>query len=76
MLSALGGVVGDSAVQRAHRAWADAWRFKHPSPWDYVFFMDRALGRDLGWFWRGGCSAPRARTARSPASPPRAGARR
>lgn len=53
MLSALGGVVGDSAVQRAHREWALAWRFRHPSPWDYMFFMDRALGRDLGWFWRG-----------------------
>ena len=51
MLSALGGVVGDSAVQHAHRAWAQAWMFKHPSPWDYMFFMNTALGRDLGWFW-------------------------
>jgi hypothetical protein len=51
MLSALGGVVGDSAVIRAHREWANAWLFKHPSPWDYMFFMNRALGRDLGWFW-------------------------
>jgi hypothetical protein len=51
MLSALGGVVGDSAVQRAHREWGQAWMFKHPSPWDYMFFMNRALGRDLGWFW-------------------------
>jgi hypothetical protein len=51
MLSALGGIVGDSAVQRAHREWAEAWMWKHPSPWDYVFFMNRALGRDLGWFW-------------------------
>ena len=51
MLSALGGVVGDSAVQRAHREWAQAWVFKHPSPWDWMFFMNRALGQDLGWFW-------------------------
>ncbi len=51
MLSALGGVVGDSAVQRAHREWANAWMFKHPSPWDYMFFMNTALARDLGWFW-------------------------
>ena len=52
MLSSLGGVVGDSAVQRAMsaiRPWT--WRFKHPSPWDYMLFMDKALGRDLGWFW-------------------------
>lgn len=51
MLSMLGGIVGDSAVQRAHREFADAWLFKHPSPWDWMFFMNKALGRDLGWFW-------------------------
>jgi len=51
MLSMLGGIVGDTAVQRAHRAWAEAWRFKHPSPWDYMFFMNHALQRDLSWFW-------------------------
>lgn len=51
MLSMLGGVVGDSAVQRAQREWAQAWMFRHPSPWDYMFFMNKALGRDLGWFW-------------------------
>ena len=51
MLSMLGGVVGDSAVQRAHREWANAWLYKHPSPWDYMFFMNRALKQDLGWFW-------------------------
>jgi hypothetical protein len=51
MLSSLGGVVGDSAVVRAHREWARAWMYKHPSPWDYMFFMNRALGQDLGWFW-------------------------
>jgi len=51
MLSALGGVVGDSAVQRAHREWGTNWMFKHPSPWDYMFFMNHALKQDLGWFW-------------------------
>ncbi len=51
MLSMLGGVVGDSAVQRAQREWAQAWMFRHPSPWDYMFFMNKALKRDLGWFW-------------------------
>jgi hypothetical protein len=51
MLSALGGVVGDSAVWRAMSDYAKAWRFKHPSPWDYAFFMNNALHQDLGWFW-------------------------
>ena len=51
MLSMLGGVVGDSAVQRAMSDYGKTWRFRHPSPWDYMFFMNNALGRDLGWFW-------------------------
>ena len=51
MLSMLGGVAGDSAVTRAMSDYAKAWRFKHPSPWDYAFFMSRALKKDLGWFW-------------------------
>ena len=51
MLSALGGVVGDSAVQRALSEYTKAWVFKHPSPWDFAFFMNNALKRDLGWFW-------------------------
>jgi len=53
MLSMLGGVVagGDTAVWRAMSEYARAWRFKHPSPWDYAFFMSNALHQDLGWFW-------------------------
>jgi hypothetical protein len=51
MLSMLGGIVGDSAVQRAMREYTRAWLFKHPSPWDFAFFMNHALGRDLDWFW-------------------------
>jgi hypothetical protein len=51
VLSSLGGVVGDSAVTRAMSEYAKTWRFKHPTPWDYMFAMNRALNRDLGWFW-------------------------
>jgi hypothetical protein len=51
MLSMLGGIVGDTAVWRAMSAYAEAWRFKHPSPWDYAYFMNNALHRDLSWFW-------------------------
>ena len=51
MLSMLGGIVGDDAVQRAMSEYAKVWAFKHPSPWDYAFFMNNALKQDLGWFW-------------------------
>jgi hypothetical protein len=51
MLSSLGGIVGDAAVQRAMSEYTKVWAFKHPSPWDYIFFMNKALGQDLNWFW-------------------------
>jgi hypothetical protein len=51
MLSMLGGIVGDDAVQRAMREYAREWSFKHPSPWDFIFFMNNALKQDLNWFW-------------------------
>ena len=51
MLSMLGGIVGDSAVWRAMSDYAKAWRFRHPSPWDYAFYMSNALHQELGWFW-------------------------
>jgi hypothetical protein len=51
MLSMLGGVVGDANVQQAMSEYAKVWAFKHPSPWDYIFFMNNALKQDLNWFW-------------------------
>lgn len=33
------------------RGYAEAWSFKHPSPWDFVFYVSNALERDLGWFF-------------------------
>lgn len=51
MLSMLGAIVGDTTVWHAMSDYAKTWRFKHPSPWDYMFFMNHALKQDLGWFW-------------------------
>jgi len=51
MLSMLGGIVGDEAVINAMKKYTATWAFKHPSPWDYIFFMNNELGQDLEWFW-------------------------
>ena len=51
MLSMLGAIVGDGEVQKSMKSYANLWRFKHPSPWDFMFAMNRYLQRDLGWFW-------------------------
>ncbi len=51
MLSMLGGIVGDDQVQAGIKQYAEVWLFKHPSPWDFAFFMSDYLQMDLGWFW-------------------------
>lgn len=51
MLSMLGGIVGDDAVMNAMKKYTATWAFKHPSPWDYIFFMNNELGQNLEWFW-------------------------
>ena len=40
----LGGDAGDVELR-------DDLALPHPSPWDYMFAMNRELNRDLGWFW-------------------------
>lgn len=51
MFSMLGGIVGDDAMNAAVKKYMETWKFKHPSPWDFMFFMNKELGRDLNWFW-------------------------
>src|SRR5512139_3355398 len=51
MLRMLDGIVGDEAVQKAMSNYAKVWAFKHPSPWDYLYFMNAELKQDLSWFW-------------------------
>jgi hypothetical protein len=51
MLSMLGGIVGDDEVQRAMSEYTKAWAFKHPSPWDFINFMNNSLKQELNWFW-------------------------
>ena len=51
MFAALGEMVGHRAVLDALREYAIAWRFKHPSPWDFMLMMNGSLERDLSEFW-------------------------
>lgn len=51
MLSMLGGIVGDEAVINAMKKYTTTWAYMHPSPWDYMFFMNNELGQNLEWFW-------------------------
>jgi hypothetical protein len=51
MLRVLAADFGGEAVQSALRTYATEWRFKHPSPWDFIATMERSLGKELDAFW-------------------------
>ncbi|HEX2205350.1 MAG TPA: M1 family metallopeptidase [Longimicrobium sp.] len=51
LMTALRGVVGDSAFRAGMRTYASEWLFKHPYPWDFFHTFERVAGRDLDWFW-------------------------
>lgn len=51
MLGRLAATFGDRAVIDALKDYAVAWRFKHPTPWDFMFSIERSLGANLDPFW-------------------------
>ena len=50
-LYALRGLLGEETFLRGYRAYAAAWKYKHPKPWDFFNAFNAAAGRDLWWFW-------------------------
>jgi aminopeptidase N len=46
-------VMGRALFDRAFREYANRWRFKHPTPFDFFRTMEESSGVDLDWFWRG-----------------------
>ena len=51
MFEALAAMMGPDAFLIALQGYVEAWRFRHPSPWDLMFFMSNSFGRNLDLFW-------------------------
>lgn len=51
MLRTLAARVGEEQLLAALRSYARDWRFKHPSPWDFMAHVESQTGQDLGSFW-------------------------
>ena len=30
----------------------DTWKYKHPTPYDFMFTFNKVSGKDLNWFWK------------------------
>ena len=52
MLDALAERFGAAKVNGALKSYASEWRFRHPSPWDFMSLLERSLGQSLETFWR------------------------
>lgn len=46
-------VLGREQFDFAFKEYANRWKFKRPTPFDFFRTMEEASGRDLDWFWRG-----------------------
>lgn len=48
---ALYKLLGREQFLEAMQAFMDEWKYKHPTPYDYMYTFDRVTGKDLDWFW-------------------------
>ncbi len=46
-------ILGRELFDLAFREYANKWKFKRPTPYDFFRTMEEASGTDLDWFWRG-----------------------
>ena len=46
-------VMGRELFDRAFREYAERWKFKRATPYDFFRTMEESSGMDLDWFWRG-----------------------
>ena len=34
------------------KTYMDTWKYKHPTPYDFMFTFNKVSGKDLNWFWK------------------------
>lgn len=49
-LGQLGYIMGDSLLQKTMLNYYNAWKFKHPTPSDFVRVAERTSGLELDWY--------------------------
>lgn len=49
-LSQLGYIIGDSMLKKIMLAYYDRWKFRHPSPGDFIKTAQDLSGLQLGWY--------------------------
>lgn len=44
-------IVGREAMKTALKGFLQTWQHKHPTPYDFFFYLNKSTGKDLTWFW-------------------------
>ena len=44
-------LIGQDKFNAYTRAFMNAWAWKHPTPYDFFYFINRSEGENLNWFW-------------------------
>jgi hypothetical protein len=45
-------LLGKGVFDKCLKTYMDTWKYKHPTPYDFMFIFNRVSGRDLNWFWK------------------------
>ena len=45
-------LLGKALFDKCLKAYIDTWKYKHPTPYDFMFTFNKASGKDLNWFWK------------------------
>jgi hypothetical protein len=51
MLNSLEDLVGAKSWRECYQAFTNAWKYKSPITYDFIFFTGNYLKDDLSWFW-------------------------
>ena len=49
---ALYQLLGKALFDKCLKTYMDTWKYKHPTPYDFMFTFNKVSGKDLNWFWK------------------------
>jgi len=45
-------MIGNEKVNKGLQLFAERWKSKHPTPFDFYYTFNEVCGEDLAWFWK------------------------
>ncbi|HEX5154534.1 MAG TPA: hypothetical protein VFW07_23975 [Parafilimonas sp.] len=49
---ALYNLLGKDLFTKCLHSYMDRWKYKHPTPYDFMFTFNTISGKNLNWFWK------------------------